>query len=164
MRTVVAVVLAAAIGLVLQSTALHAIPGGAAVPDVLLILCVYLGLRRHSVGGAVGAFVLGYVQDSFSGTAVGLNAAAMCLVYLTIYLTSRRLWVDNLVSRVVVVFLAAVIKIVAVTVLSMMFISWPTLSPSMIWRLALQALLTAACGPIVLRLVAGAEQPEPDEE
>ena len=117
MRTVVAVVLAAAIGLVLQSTALHAIPGGAAVPDVLLILCVYLGLRRHSVGGAVGAFVLGYVQDSFSGTAVGLNAAAMCLVYLTIYLTSRRLWVDNLVSRVVVVFLAAVIKIVAVTVL-----------------------------------------------
>ena len=164
MRTVIAVVFAAAIGLVLQSTALHAIPGGAAVPDILLILCVYLGLHRHSVSGALGAFVLGYVQDSFTGTAVGLNAAAMCLVYLTIYLTSRRLWVDNLISKVVVVFLAAVIKIVAVTVLSMTFISWPALSRTMVSMLALQALLTAACGPLVLRLVAGTERDEPQEE
>lgn len=164
MRTVVAVVLAAALGLVLQSTALHAIPGGAVVPDVLLILCVYLGLRRHSVGGALGAFVLGYVQDSFSGTAVGLNAAAMCFVYLTIYLTSRRLWVDNLISKIVVVFLAALIKIVVVTVLSMLFISWPTLSGSMLSMLALQAMLTAAFGPLVLRVVSGAERAEPAED
>lgn len=163
MRTVVAVVLAAALGLVLQSTALHAIPG-AAVPDILLILCVFLGLRRHSISGAFGAFVLGYVQDSFSGTAVGLNAAAMCLVYLTIYLTSRRLWVDNLISKVVVVFLAAVIKIVAVTVLSMVFLSWPRLSGNMVSLLAGQALMTAACGPLVLRIVAGAERDEPKED
>jgi rod shape-determining protein MreD len=164
MRTVVAVVLCAALGLVLQSTALHAVPGGAAVPDVLLILCVYLGLRRHSVSGALGAFVLGYVQDSFSGTAVGLNAAAMCCVYLTIYLTSRALWVDNLISRVVVVFLAAVIKIVVVTVLSMLFISWPALSGKMLWMLTLQAMFTAALGPLLLRVISGAERAAPQED
>lgn len=164
MRTVAAVVFAAALGLVLQSTALHAIPGGAAVPDILLILCVYLGLHRHSVSGALGAFVLGYVQDSFTGTAVGLNAAAMCIVYLTIYLTSRRLWVDNLLSKVVVVFLAAVIKIVVVTVLSMIFISWPTLSGNMFSMLAGQALMTAACGPLVIRVVTGAQRAEPEED
>lgn len=164
MRTVAAVVVAAALGLVLQSTALHAIPGGAAVPDILLILCVYLGLHRHSVSGSLGAFVLGYVQDSFSGNAVGLNAAAMCCVYLTIYLTSRRLWVDNLVSKVVVVFLAAVIKIVVVTVLSMIFISWPALSGNMLSMLALQAASTAAFGPVILRMVAGAQRAEPDED
>lgn len=163
MRTVAAVVFAAALGLVLQSTALHALPGGGAVPDILLILCVYLGLHRHSVSGALGAFVLGYVQDSFTGTAVGLNAAAMCVVYLTIYLTSRRLWVDNLISKVVVVFLAAVIKIVVVTMLSMVFISWPALSGNMVSMLTLQALLTAACGPLVLRVVTGAQHAEPEE-
>lgn len=164
MRTVVAVVLAAALGLVLQSTALHAIPGGTAVPDILLILCVYLGLRRHSVSGAIGAFVLGYVQDSFSGTAVGLNAAAMCCVYLTIYLTSRRLWVDNLISKVVVVFLAAVIKIVVVTLLSIVFLSWPTMSGNMVSTLALQALSTAAFGPLILRIISGVGRVEPEAD
>jgi rod shape-determining protein MreD len=164
MRTVVAVVLATAIGLVLQSTALNAIPGGAPAPDILLILGVYLGLRRHSVAGAFGAFVLGYVQDSFSGTAVGLNAAAMCFVYITIYLTSRRLWVDNLVSKVVVVFLASLVKTVVVTVLSVVFVAWPPLSSAMMWTLLLQAMLSAACGPLVLRIVEGAQQPDTETD
>jgi hypothetical protein len=45
----------------------------------------------------------------------------------------------------------------------MVFISWPRLSGNMVSMLAVQALLTAACGPLVLRMVAGTERDEPEE-
>lgn len=162
MRTLVVVVLAA-VGLVLQSTALHVLTGGRAVPDIPLILCVYLGLHQHTIGGALGAFVLGYVQDSFSGSAVGLNAFGMCLVYLLVYLTSRRLWVDNLVSKVVVVFLASVVKTATVTILISLFVSPVFLSARALSSLLLQAVLTTAIGPPVFSLIASTERPAEEE-
>ena len=98
-------------------------PIGRATPDLLLIMCVYLGLHQHTVGGAVGAFSLGYLQDAFSGSVAGLNAFGMCLVFTVVYLTSRRLWVDNTISKIVVVFLASVLKTVAILVLVALFMS-----------------------------------------
>jgi rod shape-determining protein MreD len=162
MHAVVVAVLAA-VGLVLQSTALHVLSASAAVPDIPLILCVYLGLRQHSIGGALGAFVLGYVQDSFSGTAIGLNAFGMCLVYLLVYLTSRRLWVDNLISKVVVVFLASAIKMAAVTALLLLLVSPVSLSAPIVSSLLLQAALTAAVGPPIFSVLARTQKPVEEE-
>ncbi|OFV87103.1 MAG: rod shape-determining protein MreD [Acidobacteria bacterium RBG_16_68_9] len=158
MRTVAIIVLAATVGLVLQSTAVQVLRLDAAVPDVLLVLCVYLGLRYHTVGGAIGAFALGYAEDSVSGGAVGLNAFAMSAAFLLVYLTSRRLWVDNMLSKVVVVLLASLVKIAAVTILFAVF-----LAPEQIWgatvgSLALQSVLTAALGPPLLAILASTER------
>ena len=160
MRTFLVIVLGAIIGLVLESTALQALRIDAAVPDVLLVLCVYLGLRHHTVGGALGAFSLGYAEDSMSGGAVGLNAFAMCLAFLLVYLTSRRLWVDNLLSKVVVVLLASVVKITAVTVLLLIFIAPEQVWGGIVGSLVLQAVLTAALGPPVLAILVSTEQSE----
>src|SRR5206468_5787209 len=84
-----------ALALLLQTTVLHTLTAGRVIPDLALVLCVYLGLHEHSVAGATGAFLLGYLLDSFSGSLVGLNAFAMTSVYTLVYLISRRLWMDN---------------------------------------------------------------------
>jgi rod shape-determining protein MreD len=96
--------------ILLQTTLLHLAPIGPAIPDLILVICVYLGLRHQSAGGAVGAFFLGYMLDTFSGTDVGINAFAMTLVFLTVYLLSRRLWIEGGLSNSVTVFAAAVLK------------------------------------------------------
>ena len=57
MRTFLVMTLLAALGLLLQTTLLHSLRLGPAVPDLLLVLCAYLGLYRHTVGGAFGVFV-----------------------------------------------------------------------------------------------------------
>ena len=58
----------AGFGLLVQTTLFHALPFGFhPSPDILVIVCVFLGLHRHTVGGALGAFVLGYLQDAVSG-------------------------------------------------------------------------------------------------
>src|SRR5512136_3128818 len=136
MRAGLLFALFAVIGLLLQTTILPLAAVGRATPDLLLIMCVYLGLHQHTVGGAFGAFSLGYLQDAFSGSVAGLNAFGMCLVFTVVYLTSRRLWVDNTISKIAVVFLASLLKTVAILVLVALFLSIKGL-----WRTMLSYLL-----------------------
>jgi rod shape-determining protein MreD len=123
MRTALIVALVACVGLLLQSTTFQLLPFEHAVPDVLLVVNVYLALHFHSVGGVVGAFLLGYAQDTGSGSPAGLNACGMLVVFVLVYLTCRRLWVDNVVSKVVLVFLASLVKTVVVVSLLALFTS-----------------------------------------
>ena len=107
--------------ILLQTTVLHLIPIGSAVPDLVLVLAVYLGLHYHTVGGAVGAFSLGYLVDVFSGVNLGLGAFSMTLVYFTVHLTSRRLWIESGLSTVAVVACAALLKTASVAGLATVF-------------------------------------------
>jgi rod shape-determining protein MreD len=154
MRTFLIFFAAAVAALLLQTTVWHWLPLGGAIPDLLLIICVYLGLHQHSVGGALGAFLLGYAQDSFSGSAVGLNAFAMSLVFTLVYLTSRRLWVDNTVSKVVLVFLASVIKTLVVVLLLAIFLSTDGVWTTLTRHLAIESTVVALLSPLVFSLLA----------
>jgi len=161
MRAAVVIGLVAGFGLLVQTTLFHALPFGFhPSPDVLVVVCVFLGLHRHTVGSAIGAFALGYLQDAVSGNPIGLNAFGMVVVYVLVYLTCRRLWVDNVVSKVVLVFLASCIKAVAVLSLSAMFGAFdgdwgPALSGMLI-----SAALAATIAPPLFALLAGTRVPE----
>jgi rod shape-determining protein MreD len=146
--------LIAIIALLLQTTVLPMAAGRYATPDLLLILCVYLGLHQHSVGGAIGAFVLGYLEDAFSGNAVGLNAFAMTLVFTVVYLTSRRLWVDNALSKVIVVFLSSLLKSLAVLSLVAFFTVANGPWRSVVGDVFLEALIVGVLSPPVFSLLA----------
>jgi rod shape-determining protein MreD len=155
MRTFAVIAVAAGFGVLLETTLLPVLPFGGAAPDVLLVLCVYLGLHNHTVGGALGAFLLGYLQDAVSGSATGLNAFSMCVIYLFVYLTCRRLWVDNVVSKVVLVFLASVIKTVVAATLLVLFIAFEGVWSMVLWSLILHSVLAAAIAPMVFSLLSG---------
>src|SRR5918996_1957738 len=94
----------------LQTTFLHLLPIGPVVPDLVLVLCVYLGLHHPTVGAALGSFLLGYSVDVVSSHLLGLNAFAMSLVFLAVYLSSRSIWIQNPLVTSFVVLLAAVVK------------------------------------------------------
>ena len=164
MRTGILLTLFAIMALLLQTAVLPRAAVGGPTPDLLLIMCVYLGLHQHTVGGAVGAFFLGYLQDAFSGPVVGLNAFGMCLVFITVYVTSRRLWVDNAISKVVVVFLASVLKTIAILVLVVLFMSADGLSDSIARSLFLEAILAAILSPPVFAILARTASVSPEEE
>jgi len=164
MRTAMQFALIAAIALLLQTTVLPLAAVGRATPDLLLIICVYLGLHQHTVAGAVGAFLLGYLQDAFSGSIVGLNAFGMCLVFTVVYLTSRRLWVDNAISKVVVVFLASLLKTMAILALVALFLSVEGLWHTILGYLLMEAALAAVLSPAVFALLARTQQIAVEEE
>lgn len=153
MRTVILIGLVAGFGVLLQTTVLHVLPFQQTAPDILLVLCVYLALHYHTVGGVVGAFLLGYLEDSVSGSATGLNAFAMVTVFLLVYVTCRKFWLDNVISKVVVVFLAALVKVAAVMALLALVLSFDWPWPTVAWDVFLYAGLAAAVAPAVFALL-----------
>jgi rod shape-determining protein MreD len=109
-RSFLAVALAAVAAMLLQTTVFRALPLVPIVPDLLLVLAVYLGVRHQTVGGAFGAFVLGYFVDTFSGTLLGLNAFALTAVYLGVQWVARHLWLERGLPLMVVVFCGALVR------------------------------------------------------
>ena len=143
------VLLAALFGLLLQTTVFHMLPWGEWIPDFILILCVYLGLHQHSIGGTTTAFLLGYFADNFSGNTVGLHAFAMTLVFVLVYLVSRRLWMDNWVSNIAVVFVASILKTMTIAILLIFYLSEDYPIGRLFSAVWLDAALAALVAPFV---------------
>ena len=105
-----ALALPAVVAMLLQTTILPALP---VAPDLVLVLAVYLGVRHPGVGGACGAFLLGYFLDTFSGTVLGMHAFACTGVYLAAHLIARHLWVDGPLLIAAVVFVGGCLHALA---------------------------------------------------
>ncbi|GFO54614.1 rod shape-determining protein MreD [Geomonas sp. Red276] len=77
-------------------------------PNLLIILVVYLGLKWPSRLAALGAFLIGLVQDSFSGIYLGLNAFSYLCIFTVLSGLADRLYTDNRALLVLVAFLATI--------------------------------------------------------
>ena len=139
--------------LLLQTTLLHLLPISPVVPDLTLVLCVYLGLSHPTVGAALGAFLLGYSIDIVSSRIIGLNAFAMSLVFLTVYLSSRAIWLQNPLVTSFVVLLASLVKGVALVLVSAIFVSIEGFWIGAGWYIIKEALLAALLAPVVFALL-----------
>jgi rod shape-determining protein MreD len=139
--------------ILLQSTFLHLLPFGPVVPDLVLVLCVYLGLYHPTVGAAVGSFVLGYSIDVVSSRLLGLNAFAMTLVFLSVYFSSRTIWLHHPVVSSMIVLFAALIKGGALVLLWAVFLSAEGFWLGAAKYLIMEAVVAAALAPLVFSLL-----------
>ena len=141
----------------LQSTLLRLVPLGPIVPDLVLVLCVYLGLQHPTVGAAVGAFVLGYSIDVVSSRLLGLNAFAMTLVFLSVYFSSRSIWLHHPVVSSLIVLFAALVKGVAMVIIWAIFLSVEGFWLGAAKYIVMEALVAAALAPFVFKLLQRSE-------
>jgi rod shape-determining protein MreD len=153
MRLFLLFFLAAIFVLLLQTTLLHLLPISPVVPDLTLVLCVYLGLYHPTVGAALGAFLLGYSIDIVSSRIIGLNAFAMSLVFLTVYLSSRAIWLQNPLVSSLVVLLASLVKGAALVLVSAIFVSIEGFWIGAGWYIIREALLAALLAPVVFAVL-----------
>jgi rod shape-determining protein MreD len=77
-------------------------------PDLLIIVVVYLGLRKTVRGGWCLAFLLGLVRDCFSGLYLGLAGFVYLSVYLFLKMVADFLYTGSRSLMILVVFLASV--------------------------------------------------------
>ena len=134
----------------LQTTFLHFSP---LVPDLILVLCVYWGLHHPTVGAVLASFVLGYSVDVVSSPILGINAFAMSLVFLAVYLSSRSIWLHNHLVSAVVVLLASMVKGVALVLVSAIFLSTEGFWMGALRYILLGALVAALLAPLVFTLL-----------
>lgn len=134
----------------LQTTFLHFFP---LVPDLILVLCVYWGLHHPTVGAVLASFVLGYSVDVVSSPILGINAFAMSLVFLAVYLSSRSIWLHNHLVSAVVVLLASLVKGVALVLVSAIFLRTEGFWLGALRYILLEALVAALLAPLVFTLL-----------
>lgn len=138
----------------LQTTVLHLLPLGRFVPDLALVLCVYLGLNHPTVGAVLGSFILGYSVDVFSaGGVLGLNAFAFSLVFLAVYVSSRAIWVHSPLSSAPVVFFASWIKVAALQGVWTLFLAMDGLGAGALKYTLVDAILAAVLAPGIFSLL-----------
>jgi rod shape-determining protein MreD len=101
---------AALLAVLLQTTVFPAVLPAAFTPNLLLILVAYLALRHQSLAGVTGAFLLGYLLDTFSGTRLGVQAFALTAAYGSVYVIARRLWTETGLSVMGMAFLGACVQ------------------------------------------------------
>lgn len=154
MRATIAILGAAVVAMLLQTTLGAAlVPLTDVVPNLVFVLAVYLGLRHHGVGGAVGAFLLGWFLDTFSGTLLGVHAAACTAAYVVAYLIARTLWTEDGLPAMIVVFLAALVyALVAHGVVVIVDREWPGW-PIVVRRGLVQGMLAVVMTPWIFRFL-----------
>ena len=107
MRRSFAIALAGIASMLLQTAVFPVLLPSSLAPNLLLVLVIYLGVHQFGAPGAIGAFLLGYFLDTFSGTLLGLHAFAFTAVYLGVHQVARVLWTEAGLPAVLIVFLAA---------------------------------------------------------
>lgn len=149
MRPLLIFAIAGVLAVVVQTTLVQRLGFLPAAPDLIVVLCVYLGLHYHSAGGAIGAFLLGYLLDTFSGAVPGLYCLTMTTVFGVVYLLSKRLWMENPMSNIAAVALGSAVKIVMV--MAYFAAAAPrTVSFLVVLRtLTIEALFALVCAPAV---------------
>jgi rod shape-determining protein MreD len=134
----------------LQTTFLHLFP---VVPDLILILCVYWGLHHPTVGAVLGSFVLGYSVDIVSSPILGLNAFAMSVVFLAVYLSARSIWLSSPLASAFVVLIAALVKGAALVLAWAIFLSTDRFWVGALRYIIMEALVAAVIAPLVFALL-----------
>ena len=64
-------------------------------PDLLLGLIIYLGLSEHKLRAVMLALLLGGMQDSFSGSSLGLSVFVCLAILMLVRLLSEHLNVES---------------------------------------------------------------------
>jgi len=73
--------------LAVKSTLLPEIP----FPDIMLLLVFYVAYTRTSLEGAFLGFILGYIEDVFTGGVIGSTSFGLVMAFLAVHLVSRRM-------------------------------------------------------------------------
>ncbi len=138
---------------VLQTTLQKLLPTGPVVPDLILVLCVYWGLHHPTAGAALGSFMLGYAVDIISSGLLGVNAFAMSLVFLAVYLGSRSIWLHHPIVSSIIVLFAAVIKGAGLILVWVVFLSTEGFWQGAIKYIVSEALIAAVLAPFMFALL-----------
>lgn len=137
---------------ILQTTLQRLLPIAPVVPDLILVLCVYWGLHHPTVGAALGSFLLGYSVDIISSQLLGINAFAMSLVFIAVYLGSRSIWLHHPVVSSIIVFMAALVKGLGLVMVWVVFLSTEGFWKAAAQYVVTEALIAAVLAPVMFAL------------
>ncbi|MDD2365463.1 MAG: rod shape-determining protein MreD [Desulfuromonadaceae bacterium] len=118
-------------------------------PDFLLVIMVFIALRGSLQSGAPLAWLLGMLDDVFSGMYLGLNAFTFLISFIVIKSVSDRLYADSGILFILTVSMVTAAGFVINLLLTVMFVSSPGIAYSMLSDIIPRILINAFVASIV---------------
>ena len=106
---------------ILESTLLHRIKISNVIPDLSLIILVYIAYRKGSMTGQVSGFITGLTEDFLSISPLGLNAFIKTFIGFIYGIIRGNVFVDPLLMPILLVAVATLIKALLTAVLGLVF-------------------------------------------
>jgi len=122
------------------------------VPNLLLVIVVYLGFYRINLAGLLASFGLGLLFDIASGGLLGPWSAAFVLVYCLVVTCSQRLFPDATLAIVLIGGASSMIATTLyITIFSLVSPTNQTVPVLGSW-LIVEAIVTGCSAPLVMLL------------
>lgn len=147
----VAAIVVIILGLTLQSTLLAYFAPFR--PDVGVLLALYFGLALPFKRGAVFAFLVGYAEDLFMGTPVGLHAVGLTALFLAARPMHEKIQIDGIGTLLALGFFSSLFYALLDTMLRRLFVASFELSDGYLGAVVFGALATAVLAPPLTRLL-----------
>lgn len=144
--------LAAAVAAVAQFSVLPAMLAEDFRPNLLVFLVVLLGLRSPLGRGAPAAFLLGLLQDCYSGIYFGLHGFTSLLVYCILRHMADRLYTSNHLLVVLCTFIATLVDGAGTVILLALFSSNEGIHSTIGTTVVQAAIVNSAAAFLLLRV------------
>ncbi len=118
------------------------------IPDISVLIVFFLASRRPSLEGVFLAFVLGYIDDIFSGTIVGSSSFSLVIVYTVLCFVSRKVAFTDPLIRGVAMFITCMAK--ELVVLLVLYFTGIAVGPGL--YIFVVAFVTALLSPLFFLL------------
>lgn len=118
-------------------------------PDLLLVIMVFTALRGSFKAGAPLAWMLGMLNDVFSGLYLGLSAATFLIAFLVIKSVSDRLYADSAILFVITVAGVTVAGFTLNMLLTVTFTASPGIAYSMLSDIVPHLLVNAFVAAVI---------------
>jgi len=68
-------------------------------PDLSLIIIFYAASQKPSIKSVAISFILGYLNDVFSGGIIGITSFSLVFIFITIHILSKRMSFDTPLTK-----------------------------------------------------------------
>jgi len=99
-------------------------------PDLLLIVIAFVAFKRGGMAGQLTGFAAGMLQHFFSPVLFGSYAFVFTVVGFVLGLTQHKVNAENFITSAVLVFIATIIKGLALGILALLFVEIGDFYPS----------------------------------
>jgi rod shape-determining protein MreD len=120
-RTIIFSSLLIILSTIIQSTWLGAIAVFGVIPDISLVILVWISYKNGPVEGPVSGFIAGFAEDCLSASPLGFHAFVKTFVAAFASLLHGSFFIDRVLLPIVMGVLATIFKAIATGLLSILF-------------------------------------------
>lgn len=120
-RNLIIIIVILAAALLLQSTLLERVAIKGVKPDLVMIILVFVSLRKGSMAGQLSGFISGIFEDLLSLAPLGFNAFSRTLIGFLYGLFEGNIYLDPVFMPLIVVAMATIIKAILSSLVVLLF-------------------------------------------